>query len=140
MNTLKHSLLLAAASLLTGSLAWAQPGPGMGGGMGSGMGPGAGPANRPCMAAGQARPTPQPMPQCNWRANRRNTPGLALMTPEERSAHRDRMRGMQSREECLAYLTEHHAQMAERAKAKGQTLPEPRARMCERLPSATQPR
>lgn len=45
-------------------------------------------------------------------------PGMAL-TPEERSAHRDRMRGMQSREECLAYVAEHHAQMMERAKAKG---------------------
>lgn len=132
MNTFKQRIALTAASLLMSSLAWAQPGPGMGGG----MGPGAGPANRPCAAVGQA----QGSPQCNWRANRRNTPGLALMTPEERSAHRDRMRSMQSREECLAYLSEHHAQMAERAKAKGQTLPEPRNRMCERLPSASQPR
>ncbi len=132
MKTLKHSLALAAASLLMSSIAWAQPGLGMGGGMGGGMGPGAGPANRPCAATGQA----QGSPQCNWRANRRNTPGMALMTPEERSAHRDRMRGMQSREECLAYVAEHHAQMMERAKAKGQTLPEPRNRMCERLPSA----
>lgn len=58
MKTLKHSLALAAASLLMSSIAWAQPGPGMGGGMGGGMGPGAGPANHPCAAAGQARARP----------------------------------------------------------------------------------
>lgn len=129
MSTFNRKFLLTCASLLLAGSVWAQPGPGMGGGMGGGMGPGAGP--RPCMK-GDAPAGPQ----CDWRMNRRNTPGLGLMTQDERSAHRDRMRGFQSREECIAYLTEHHAQMAERAKAKGRTLPQPRQRMCEQLPSA----
>jgi len=129
MSTFNRKFLLTCASLLLAGSVWAQPGPGMGGGMGGGMGPGAGP--RPCMK-GDAPAGPQ----CDWRMNRRNTPGMGLMTQDERSAHRDRMRGFQSREECIAYLTEHHAQMAERAKAKGRTLPQPRQRMCEQLPSA----
>ena len=125
MSTFNRKFLLACASLLLAGSVWAQPGPGMGGGMGPGAGP------RPCMK-GDAPAGPM----CDWRMNRRNTPGMGLMTQDERSAHRDRMRGFQSREECIAYLTEHHAQMAERAKAKGRTLPQPRQRMCEQLPSA----
>jgi hypothetical protein len=66
--------------------------------------------------------------------NRRNSPGYGLMTPEERAAHQSRLRNMQSREECLAYLQDHHATMGERAKAQGKTLPAPRMRMCDRLP------
>lgn len=123
MHIFTNRIALTAAGLLIGTLAWAQPGPGMGVGARSG----------PCATGAQDDTPPT---TCQWRANRRNTPGLALMTPDERRAHRDRMRGMQSREECLAYLTEHHAEMAERAKAKGQTLPEPRSRLCERFPSA----
>jgi len=91
---------LAGALLITGS-ALAQPGPGRG------PGPGAG-----------------------WRMNPGNTPGMALMTPEERNAHRDKMRSMQSYDECVAYVAEHHAQMVTRAQEKGITLPAPRS-SCE---------
>jgi len=132
MSTFNRKFLLGCASLLLAGSVWAQPGPGMGGGMGGGMGPGADPANRPCMKADPATQGPN----CNWRMNRRNSAGYALMTPEERAAHQERIRGLKSREECTAYLAEHHTQMAERAKAKGQTLREPRMRLCERLPSA----
>ena len=125
MNTFNRKFLLSCASLLLAGSVWAQPGAGRGGGMGPGAGP------RPCMK-GDAPAGPM----CDWRMNRRNTPGMGLMTQDERSAHRDRMRGFQSREECIAYITEHHAQMAARAKAKGRTLPEPRLLHRDRLPPA----
>lgn len=89
-------------------------GPGAGPGMGHGMGP-----------------------MHGWRMNRENAPAWVLMTPAERDAHRDKIMGMKNREECLAYLGQHHAQMAERAKDKGHKMPaEPRHMMCERLPAA----
>ena len=144
MKSKQGRLALALASLLLAGSVWAQTAPetapttapqtaapaGPGMGMGPGMGPRAGMGRGPCMQADT------PRPNCGWRMNRRNSPGFALMTPEERGAHQERMRNFQSREECVAYLQEHHAQMGERAKAKGQTLPQPRMRPCDRLPSA----
>lgn len=131
MKNLLSLIAVPVASLFLASLAWAQPGPGMGGMGGMGPGAGMGPGNGPCANAQAGNG-----PMCNWRTTRQNSPGFGLMTPQERLAHRDRMRSLQSREECVAYLTEHHAQMAERAKAKGQTLPGPRMMMCDRLPAA----
>ncbi len=135
MRILNRKFLLACAGLLLSGSLLAQPGPGAGGGMGPGMmGPGAGAAHRPCMKG--TAPADATGPNCNWRMNRRNSAAYGLMTPEERRAHQERIRGFKSREECVAYVTEHHAQMAERAKEKGQTLPEPRHRFCDRLPAA----
>jgi phage tail tape-measure protein len=69
-----------------------------------------------------------------WRMNRQNTPGWSLMTPQEREAHYSTMRAMKTYDECRAYMEQHHAQLAERAKAKGATLPlRPRRDPCERL-------
>lgn len=135
--------VLALASLLLAGTAWAQPSPDPAAppaasadarpapGMGRGMGPGAGMGTRHCMQADPAQPN------CGWRMNRRNSPGYGLMSPDERAAHQSRLRSMQSREECLAYLQDHHAQMGERAKAQGKTLPAPRMRLCDRLPPAS---
>lgn len=50
--------------------------------------------------------------------------GSQLMTPEERSAYRDRMRSAKTAEEREAIRTEHHKQMSARAKERGITLPE----------------
>ena len=133
MKSTQGRVVLALASLLLAGSAWAQmnaetmPGPGAG----RGMGPGAGMGPGHCMQATPAQPN------CGWRMTRRNSPGFGLMTPEERAAHQERLRSFQSREECLAYLQEHHAQMGERAKAQGKTLPTPRMRVCDRLPPAS---
>lgn len=47
------------------------------------------------------------------------TPGWAMMTPQERDAHRERMRALQNYDECRAYLDQHREQMAARAKERG---------------------
>ncbi len=130
MSTMSRKLLLACASLLLAGSALAQPGPGMGGGMGGGMGQGMGPG--PCMKGDVAAG-----PNCGWRMNRKNTPGYGLMTPEERAAHQQKMRSFTNREECQAYVAEHHAEMAKKAQAKGMNLPSPRGGACNRLAPAT---
>lgn len=139
MKMFRQCVLAGMASLLMAGVAVAQPGPGMGGGgMGGGMGPGMMQGERPCMKA-DATAKADMGPNCGWRMNRRNTPGMGLMTPEERRAHRDKMRSLKSAEECQAYMAEHHAQMAERAKAKGITLPAPRSNACMRFGAPTAP-
>ena len=63
------------------------------------------------------------------------TPGWSMMTPQERKAHQDKMRGMGNADECKTYMDEHHRQMADRAKEKGVTLPaKPRRDACAGLP------
>ena len=64
---------------------------------------------------------------------KRNIAGWSLMSPEERTEHRNRMRDMKSFDECVRYQKEHHEAMAKRAKGKGVTLPEARGRACERM-------
>lgn len=53
------------------------------------------------------------------RFDQSNTPGWSLMTPEERTAHRDKMHSFKSADECKAYHDEHVKQMDARAKEKG---------------------
>ncbi len=101
--------------------AFAQMGPG--GGMGPGMGPGMGSMTGPG-ARGM-----------RFEFNKDNTPGWSLMTPEERTAHRDKMLAAKSYEECQAVQEEHHRQMAARAKEQGKTLPGPRRNACDRMQS-----
>lgn len=50
--------------------------------------------------------------------------GSQLMTQEERLEHRKKMRSLKTESEREAYRAEHHAQMQERAKSKGVSLPE----------------
>lgn len=62
------------------------------------------------------------------------TPGWSLMTPEERAEHGTRMRTMKTYEECKVYRDQVHAQMADRAKARGgQVLAQPRRDACAGL-------
>jgi hypothetical protein len=70
-----------------------------------------------------------------WRADRDNTPGWRLMTGQERAVHQQKMRAMQSAEECKAYMDQHRAQMVERAKQRGRAAPpaQPRQDPCARL-------
>jgi hypothetical protein len=44
------------------------------------------------------------------------------MSAEELAAHREKMRGLATREERAAYRAEHHAKMVERAKQRGVEL------------------
>jgi len=78
-------------------------GPQMKGGMQGGMGPG---------AMGRGAAGPQAAQQ--------------LMTPEERTAIRDKMRNAATPEERQKLSEANHAEMQQRAKEKGITLPEPR--------------
>ncbi len=102
------SLGIAAAAV------YAQPGqmgggmgPQMKGGMQGGMQGGAGPG-----AMGRGAAGPQAAQQ--------------LMTPEERTAIRDKMRNAATPEERQKLSEANHAEMQQRAKDKGITLPEPR--------------
>ena len=123
--------MIAMAALFGATLsasALAQPGQGMGpgGGMGPGMGPGGGmgPGMGPGMGGGRGM---------RFDFNKDNTPGWSLMTPEERTAHREKMLAAKTPEECKAVQEEHHKQMAARAKEKGQTLRGPRQNACDRM-------
>jgi hypothetical protein len=104
---------LAAISLaFAATFTFAQGGPGSGPGAGPGKGPG-------------------------WRFNADTTPGWSLMTNEERVAHRQGMLATKTYDECKAYQDAHHRQMAERAKAKGATIPDaPRRDICDRMKRA----
>ncbi len=55
--------------------------------------------------------------------------GSQLMTPQERSAYRDRLRSAKTMQERQRIRNEHHQRMQERARERGMTLPaEPPAR------------
>ena len=62
------------------------------------------------------------------------TPGWRLMTPKERDAHRDAMRGARNYEDCRKALDEHRALMQQRAQEKGVSLRTPRRDACGGLP------
>jgi hypothetical protein len=108
MNSTKKFACFAFAALL-GAGAWAQ-----------GAGPGPGP--------GGPR---QGGPAC---CGPNDTMGWSMMTRQERTEHRDKIRSMKTYEECKTYVEQHHAQMAARAKDKGRTMPaQPRGDACARL-------
>lgn len=98
---------LALIALLVAAPAFSQPGPGMGGGMGPGGG--------------------------RFAIDKDNTVGWTLMTPEERSTHRQKMGTLKTYDECKAYQVEHHQLMEARAKEKGQTIVPPRMNACDRM-------
>jgi hypothetical protein len=56
------------------------------------------------------------------RFNEQTTPGWAMMTPEERKAHQERMLAFKDPAACKAYMEEHHKLMESRAKEKGKKL------------------
>lgn len=95
----------------------------------SGPGPGAGPGAGP--GGGGARGG---MMGRDSRFGPSNTQGWSLMSPEERTAHRAKMRNVKDVGECKAYLEEHRKTMEARAKEKGAKVPgNPRVDMCERM-------
>ena len=62
--------------------------------------------------------------------------GWELMTPAERTEHQQKMHGFTDYAACLAYVTEHHRLMDERARTKGMTLPAMHEQACRRLQPA----
>jgi hypothetical protein len=58
---------------------------------------------------------------------------MALMTEEERTAHREKMHSLASYDECKAYMADFGAQMQERAKAQGRTMGGPNPQACDRM-------
>lgn len=107
MRSIRSTLFaLVVASLSLPAIA--QPGPGAGPGAGARQGGG-------------------------FRFNQDNTRGWALMTDQERVAHRDKMLSFKTYDECKAYQVEHHALMEARAKEKGTKLLMPRNNACDRM-------
>ena len=95
-------MLLAAALAGFAVAANAQPGPGYGPGRG-------GPMGGPMMGGP--------------RVGADVTPGWAMMTPDERREHQEKMRGFKDQQACQAYMEDFHKKMQERAKQQGKTLP-----------------
>jgi len=117
-------VLLALLGAAIATPAFPQPAGGQGMGPGAGMGSGQG------MGPGQGM-VPGSGMRINF--NKDNTPGWALMSAEERTAHRDKMRAAKSYDDCKATQEEHHQAMEARAKEKGVTLPAPRYNGCDRM-------
>jgi len=103
-----------------GCAAGAGPGAGGGPGCGAGYGPGpgcgagAGPGMRQGMGPGAGR-------------------GPALLTDEERTAHRAKMQSLASYDECRSYMADFSKQIQARAKEKGQVVGGPNEAMCDRM-------
>jgi hypothetical protein len=115
---------IALIALLGTSLAlpvYAQPGPGGGPGVGPGAGVGPGPGRGPA--------TKRP----RFQFNKDNTYGWALMSAEDRTAHRSKMLSAKTYDECKAAQDEQHKLMEARAKEKGTTLSGPRQNACDRM-------
>lgn len=83
-------------------------------------------------SAQEATPGTGPAPAARWGAN--YTPGWSLMTAQERTEHRAKLRSMKTYDECKAYVQQHHDLMAARAKERGgQVLAQPRRDACAAL-------
>ena len=118
---LSHLALIALLGTSVALPVYAQSGPGPGGGPGVGPGAGMGPG------PGRARAAKAP----RYQFNKDNTYGWALMSAQERTAHRDKMLAAKTYDECKAVQDEQHALMEARAKEKGTTLPAPRQNSCD---------
>ncbi len=115
----------AGAATTTTACPMAGGGPGQGMGSGTGMGYGRGGGMGPGKGAGYGR---------GGGMGPGGGQALALLTPEERTAHREAMHSLKSVEECNAYVAKQHELITERAKEKGVAAPiGPRGGMCERM-------
>ncbi len=111
----------------------AQPGSGMGGGWGG----------APCMQGGGMRNGAGmgPGARAGWgnkggrmmMANQDNVRGWSLLTPEERTSFQNRMRNVETYDECIQVQTEHRGMVEVRAKEKGVNLMTPMRGMCDNL-------
>ena len=136
MKSTMNVKVIALIALVGAALAapvLAQPGPGMGGGWGGG----------PCMQGGGMRNGAGvgPGARAGWgnkggrmmMANQDNVRGWALLTPEERTSFQNRMRNVETYDECIQVQTEHRGMVEVRAKEKGVNLMIPMRNMCDNL-------
>lgn len=139
MNRLSNFFVAAALAAAVGGVSAQQgagPGPGPGasaprGGPGMMGGPMGGPMGG---RGGPAASAPRGPGMMGGRWGSQYTPGWSMMTPQERTEHQEKMRSMTNRDECRAYMEQHHQQMMERAKEKGLNVPaRPRRDGCARL-------
>ena len=128
MKTFTKIAAAVALSLGLSATAFAHPGQ-----MGNGMGPGAQQGGQHQMQGmnygGKHAAMGQNQGQgCDGAKAQGSTPqaGQQLMTPDERTAMRDKMRNAKSPEERQQIATANHAEMQKRATEKGITLPEHR--------------
>jgi len=96
------------------------------------------PASGVSPAASQNRgPQHRRGPMHDWHGNMGNTPGWSWMTAEERSTYQRQMRQARTPEACHSLMEQHHAEMLERAKARGKSQPDaPPAETCAPLHNA----
>ena len=130
---LKVIALIALVGAALAAPVLAQPGPGMGGGWGGG----------PCMQGGGMRNGAGvgPGARAGWgnkggrmmMANQDNVRGWTLLTPEERTSFQNRMRNVETYDECVQIQTEHRGMVEVRAKEKGVNLVTPMRNMCDNL-------
>ena len=136
MKSTMNVKVIALIALVGAALAapvLAQPGPGMGGGWGGG----------PCMQGGGIRNGAGvgPGARAGWgnkggrmmMANQDNVRGWTLLTPEERTSFQNRMRNVESYDECVQIQTEHRGMVEVRAKEKVVNLMTPMRNMCDNL-------
>lgn len=132
MNKINKIATAVTLSLGLAVTAWAHPGQ-----MGGGMGPGAQAGQQHGMqggmgqgrmqhGAGNQANRDQGCDGTNAQSPRGPQAGQSLMTPEERTAMREKMRSAKSPEERQQIAAANHAEMQKRATEKGITLPEHR--------------
>ena len=134
-STLKNLTLIAFFGAVLAAPAMAQQGQGMGQGMGQGPGmqnsaPGQGMGPGMGFGGGRGGKGNRGGRQ-GMRFNQNTTPGWALMTQQEQTDHRIKMRATKTFDECTALQTEHRSVMESRAKEKGVQLRAPRRNVCE---------
>ena len=134
-STLKNLTLIALFGAVVAAPAMAQQGQGMGQGMGQGPGmqnsaPGQGMGPGMGFGGGRGGKGNRGGRQ-GMRFNQNTTPGWALMTQQEQTDHRIKMRATKTFDECTALQTEHRSVMESRAKEKGVQLRAPRRNVCE---------
>ena len=134
-STLKNLTLIALFGAVLAAPAMAQQGQGMGQGMGQGPGmqnsaPGQGMGPGMGFGGGRGGKANKGGRQ-GMRFNQNTTPGWALMTQQEQTDHRIKMRATKTFDECTALQTEHRSVMESRAKEKGVQLRAPRRNVCE---------
>ena len=133
MNTLKNLTLVALFGAALAAPVMAQQGQGMGAGQGPGVqnsAPGQGMGPGASQRGGRGGKANKGGRQ-GMRFNQNNTPGWTLMSQQEQTDHRIKMRATKTFDECTALQGEHRAVMESRAKEKGVQLQAPRKNVCE---------
>ena len=133
MNTLKNLTLVALFGAALAAPVMAQQGQGMGAGQGPGVqnsAPGQGMGPGASQRGGRGGKANKGGRQ-SMRFNQNTTPGWSLMSQQEQTDHRIKMRATKTFDECTALQGEHRAVMESRAKEKGVQLQAPRKNVCE---------